>query len=86
MSEKDWPPPAGPKIDQAALLRYLVSYRQHEDFHEACVERIFVDILDRCEPDELTVYARFHRRGGIDINPYRSNFEQDPPNVRLWRQ
>ena len=76
----------GPRIDPAALLRYVVSYRQHNDFHEACVERIFVDILERCRPSQLTVYARYHRRGGIDINPFRSNYESDPPNIRLWRQ
>ncbi len=76
----------GPHIERAALTRYIVSYRQHEDFHENCVERMFVDIADRCRPQELTVYARFQRRGGIDINPFRSNFEQDPPNSRLWRQ
>jgi 7-cyano-7-deazaguanine reductase len=67
-------------------LRYIVSYRQHKDFHEACVERMFVDILTRCRPQHLTVYARYQRRGGIDINPFRSNFEADPPNTRLWRQ
>jgi 7-cyano-7-deazaguanine reductase len=76
----------GPKIDRAALLRYIVSYREHNDFHEACVERMFCDILERCGPDQLTVYARYHRRGGIDINPFRSNFETAPPNARLWRQ
>lgn len=76
----------GPRIEPASLLRYIVSYRRHEDFHEACVERMFVDILERCRPDRLTIYARYHRRGGIDINPFRSNFESDPPNPRLWRQ
>lgn len=76
----------GPRIDREGLLRYVVSYRQHNDFHEACVERMFVDIRERCRPEQLTVYARYQRRGGIDINPFRSNFETDPPNVRLWRQ
>jgi len=76
----------GPRIERAALTRYIVSYRQHSDFHENCVERMFVDLVDRCRPEALTVYARFQRRGGIDINPFRSNFEQDPPNLRLWRQ
>ena len=76
----------GPRIDHAGLLRYIVSYREHNDFHEACVERMFVDILERCGPEQLTVYARYQRRGGIDINPFRSNFESDPPNTRLWRQ
>ena len=77
---------SGPKIDRASLLRYIVSYRLHNDFHEACVERMFTDILARCEPDLLTIHARYQRRGGIDINPFRSNFETDPPNIRLWRQ
>ena len=76
----------GPRINREGLLRYIVSFRQHNDFHEACVERMFVDILDRCEPERLSVYARYQRRGGIDINPFRSNFETDPPNIRLWRQ
>jgi 7-cyano-7-deazaguanine reductase len=68
----------GPRIDRASLLRYLVSYRKHAAFHEACIERIFVDVLERCRPQALTVYARFMRRGGIDINPFRSNFEAAP--------
>jgi 7-cyano-7-deazaguanine reductase len=77
----------GPPIDRAALLRYLVSYRRHAAFHESCVERMFVDVLDRCGPQALTVYARFLRRGGIDINPFRSNFEPEPPGeVRTPRQ
>ncbi|MCH7822631.1 MAG: NADPH-dependent 7-cyano-7-deazaguanine reductase QueF [Proteobacteria bacterium] len=76
----------GPRIDRDSLLRYIVSYRQHHAYHESCVERMFLDIEERCEPDQLTVYARYQRRGGIDINPFRSNFEPDPPNGRLWRQ
>ena len=76
----------GPKIERASLLRYIVSFRQHKDFHEACVERMFRDIKDRCEPSKLTVYARYQRRGGIDINPFRSNYESEAPNIRLWRQ
>ena len=76
----------GPMIDRAGLLRYIVSYRQHRDFHEACIERMFIDILRHCEPEKLTVYARFQRRGGIDINPYRSNAGGKPRNLRLWRQ
>jgi 7-cyano-7-deazaguanine reductase len=77
----------GPRIDRAGLLRYLVSFRRHAAFHEACVERIFVDIANRCRPERLSVYARFMRRGGIDINPFRSNFELAPPdNVRTLRQ
>jgi 7-cyano-7-deazaguanine reductase len=77
---------AGPAIDHAGLLRYVVSYRRHSDFHENCVERMFVDILEQCRPERLSVYARYQRRGGIDINPFRSNFESDPPDLRLWRQ
>lgn len=77
----------GPRIDRAGLLRYLVSFRRHAAFHEACVERIFVDIANRCRPERLSVYARFMRRGGIDINPFRSNFVQAPPdNIRTQRQ
>jgi len=76
----------GPKIDRASLLRYVVSYRQHNDFHEACVERIFIDLMARCAPEKLSVYARYQRRGGIDINPYRSNTSGSPLNLRLWRQ
>jgi len=76
----------GPRIDRRGLLQYIVSFRQHQDFHENCVERMFVDILERCAPQKLTVYARYQRRGGIDINPFRSNFEQVPRNLRLWRQ
>ena len=76
----------GPQIDRESLLRYIVSFREHNDFHENCVEKMFIDILERCQSEKLTVYARYHRRGGIDINPFRSNFEDDAPNVRLWRQ
>lgn len=76
----------GPGIDRASLLRYIVSYRQHKDFHEACVERIFVDIHNACSPGTLAVYARFQRRGGIDINPYRSSDASTAENLRLWRQ
>lgn len=76
----------GPRIDPAALLRYLVSYRQHSEFHEQCVERIFTDLLRCCRPEQLTVYARYTRRGGLDINPFRSNFETELPNWRLARQ
>jgi 7-cyano-7-deazaguanine reductase len=77
----------GARIDRAGLLRYLISYRRHAAFHESCVERIFVDILRRCAPRALSVYGRFLRRGGIDINPFRSNFEAEPPSeVRTERQ
>jgi len=76
----------GAKIDRAALLEYIVSYRQHSDFHEACVERMFLDIKSRCRPSLLTVYARYNRRGGLDINPFRTDTAETPENLRLWRQ
>lgn len=76
----------GPRIDPGSLLRYLTSYRRHSDFHEACVERIFCDLKERCLPEQLTVYGRYNRRGGIDINPFRSDFEPAPTEMRLWRQ
>lgn len=65
----------GPRIDRASLLRYLVSYRLHQDFHENCVERLWCDIAQRCRPQELSVEANFTRRGGLDINPVRSTHE-----------
>ncbi len=77
---------SGPEIDRAGLLQYVVSFRQHEDFHESCVERMFVEILERCEPESLSVYALYQRRGGIDINPFRSNATESPHYLRLWRQ
>ena len=77
---------SGPRIDRASLLRYIASFRQHMDFHEACVERMFMEISARCGISRLSVYARYQRRGGIDINPFRSNFESDVNNSRLWRQ
>lgn len=77
---------SGKKIVHEALLQYLISYRQHNEFHEQCAERIFVDIMNQCRPEQLTVYARFTRRGGLDINPFRSNFEKIPENIRLSRQ
>ncbi len=77
----------GPKISRTGLLRYIISFRQHGDFHEHCVERIFADILRRCRPEQLTVYARYTRRGGIDINPFRTNCGDAPPsNRRTARQ
>ena len=77
----------GPRIDRAGLLAYLVSFRRHPGFHEHCVERIFMDVWRRCRPDALSVYARFTRRGGIDINPYRtSGDEPAPANARTARQ
>ena len=78
---------SGPQIDQAGLLRYLVSFRQHNEFHEQCVERIYMDILRRCKPVQLQVHARYTRRGGLDINPWRTSHPATPPhNVRTARQ
>ena len=76
----------GGKIDREALLRYLISFRQHNEFHEQCVERIFVDLMRYCQPQNLTVYARYTRRGGLDINPFRSNYEARIANLRTARQ
>lgn len=77
----------GAPIDQEGLLRYIVSFRNHNGFHEHCVERIFQDIRQRCQPTHLTVYARYTRRGGLDINPLRTNAPQAlPPNRRTARQ
>ena len=78
---------SGAPIDQAGLLRYLVSFRQHTGFHEQCVERIYLDIWQRCRPLKLSVYARYTRRGGLDINPWRCSHPQQPPEpVRTARQ
>ncbi|PCJ22193.1 MAG: NADPH-dependent 7-cyano-7-deazaguanine reductase QueF [Gammaproteobacteria bacterium] len=77
---------AGPKIDRAGLLKYIISYRSHSEFHEQCIERMFMDIMAHCKPEHLTVYARYVRRGGIDINPFRSNYEEPMANIRLFRQ
>jgi len=78
---------SGPQIEQGGLLRYLVSYRRHPGFHEDCVERIYRDLWARCQPTRLAVYARYTRRGGIDINPWRSSHPQPAPAaVRTARQ
>jgi 7-cyano-7-deazaguanine reductase len=78
----------GPRIDREALLRYLIGFRQHNEFHEQCVERIFTDVLTACAPQRLTVYARYTRRGGLDINPWRTNDAAavPPANTRTARQ
>ncbi|NBF06416.1 NADPH-dependent 7-cyano-7-deazaguanine reductase QueF [Pseudomonas sp. Fl5BN2] len=76
----------GAALDHASLLAYLVSFRQHSDFHEQCVERIFLDLQRLLKPEKLTVYARYVRRGGLDINPYRSTETADFANHRLVRQ
>ncbi len=77
---------AGKKIDHEGLLKYIVSFRHHQGFHEQCVEMIFVDIMQRCQPKHLTVQACYLRRGGIDINPYRTTGHDLPGNIRLLRQ
>ena len=77
----------GPAIDHASLLKYIISFRNHNEFHEQCVERIFNDILKNCNPSKLTVSARFTRRGGVDINPIRStDANLTYSNSRLVRQ
>ena len=79
---------SGRRIDEASLLQYLVSFRHHNAFHEQCVERIFMDLSTHCCPETLTVYARYTRRGGLDINPIRSSLPMDdkPRNQPLFRQ
>jgi len=78
----------GAPINQESLLKYLIGFREHNEFHEQCVERIFMDVLRQCKPQKLAVYARYTRRGGLDINPWRSNFTtgQRPSNLRNARQ
>lgn len=76
----------GKRLNREKLLRYLVSFREHNEFHEQCVERIFTDLMQFSKPEKLTVYARYTRRGGLDINPFRSNFESVPVNLRMARQ
>lgn len=77
----------GAPIDQEGLLKYLISFRNHNEFHEQCVERIFMDVLRQCQPVKLAVYARYTRRGGLDINPFRTNFNTAwPDNRRNARQ
>lgn len=89
-SQPDWGSVAveyrGAELDPASLLAYIVSFRQHSDFHEQCVERIFLDLQRLLKPEKLTVYARYVRRGGLDINPYRSTESISPDNRRLARQ
>ena len=78
---------SGQQIDPAGLLRYIISFRNCNELHEECVERIFCDIMEHCKPEELTVYARYTRRGGIDINPIRSTRDINTPvNLRFIRQ
>ena len=78
---------SGPQIEQEGLLQYIVSFRNHNEFHEQCVERIFMDVWTRCRPVKLAVYARYTRRGGLDINPFRTSHPMPmPANVRTARQ
>jgi 7-cyano-7-deazaguanine reductase len=78
---------SGPQIEQGGLLQYIVSFRNHNEFHEQCVERLYTDIMARCKPSKLSVYARYTRRGGLDINPWRTSHPQLVPlNVRSARQ
>lgn len=76
----------GPAIDHEGLLKYIVSHREHSDFHEQCVENMYLDILEHCHAEQLTVYARYLRRGGLDINPLRTNIDIEAKNIRLLRQ
>ncbi len=76
----------GPAVCHESLLRYLISFRQHNEFHEQCVERIYKDLFDVLQPEFLAVYACYTRRGGLDINPLRSSEPYTPPNIRLTRQ
>ena len=77
----------GPQIDHGGLLGYLVSLRNESGFHEQCVERLYTEIWRRCQPTRLSVLARYTRRGGIDINPWRtSNPQVAPPFRRTARQ
>ncbi|MEO7326346.1 MAG: NADPH-dependent 7-cyano-7-deazaguanine reductase QueF [Dokdonella sp.] len=77
---------SGRRIERAGLLRYLISFREHAEFHEQCVERIFVDVMRACAPLSLSVYARYTRRGGLDINPWRASHTAPPTNPRGARQ
>lgn len=76
----------GKAIDHESLLRYLISFRHHNEFHEQCVERIYLDLMRLAQPEFLAVYACYTRRGGLDINPLRSSSPYNPPNIRLTRQ
>jgi len=76
----------GPKINHEGLLKYIIGYREHQEFHENCVERIYRDIAASCDVEQLSVYARYVRRGGLDINPYRCSNREKCQNVRLNRQ
>ena len=76
----------GPRIDRAGLLAYILAFRHHSDFHEHCVERMFSDLWCRLRPERLSLMARYTRRGGLDINPWRTSVHCAPPRGRLARQ
>ncbi len=76
----------GKQIDRAGLLQYICSFRQHQEFHEQCVERMYIDLQAFCQPSKLSVEARYVRRGGLDINPVRSSEKEIPVFERLVRQ
>lgn len=76
----------GSALCHATLLKYLISFRQHNEFHEQCVERIYCDLQKACQLDELTIFARYTRRGGLDINPFRSSHKLSAPFARTLRQ
>lgn len=76
----------GAKINREGLLKYIISFRNHNEFHEQCIERIFMDIQKKCTPEKLTVYGRYTRRGGLDINPVRSSHPVPFENIRNIRQ
>ena len=81
-----WIQYSGPEIERTSLLKYIVSFRNHQGFHEEAVERMFIDIMERCAPSTLTLHGRYLRRGGLDINPFRSSKETEAPPLRLSRQ
>ena len=76
----------GQKIDHESLLKYIISFREHNEFHEQCVERIFIDLMQHCQLEQLSVFARYTRRGGLDINPFRSTHISKAPLARTLRQ
>lgn len=82
-----WLKYSGQQINAESFLQYVISFRQHQDFHENCVEKVYCDVMDVCQPQKLSVYACYTRRGGLDINPFRSNHVADPPTgFRVNRQ
>ena len=76
----------GAALDHSSLLQYIIAYREHQEFHEQCVERMFCDISSRCEPQFLQIQAFYTRRGGLDINPFRTTDPEGRPLGRHNRQ